>query len=98
MTGATGGLRGWCAYFRHGVSKATVHYLDVYAWRRVAARLRKRHLAITWKKLHRRFPTGRPGNHQRRTRSSSSTPCRSRSLVTGGARTTSRHHQRASWR
>ncbi|WP_207943229.1 group II intron reverse transcriptase/maturase [Actinomadura sp. KC345] len=55
-------LRGWCTYFRHGVSKATFHYLDAYAWRRVTAWLRKRHLGITWKELYRRFLTGRPGN------------------------------------
>jgi RNA-directed DNA polymerase len=55
-------LRGWCNYFRHGVSKATFHYLDSYAWRRVTAWLRKRHRRITWKELYRRFLTGRPGN------------------------------------
>ncbi|MFD0855598.1 group II intron reverse transcriptase/maturase, partial [Actinomadura adrarensis] len=55
-------LRGWCTYFRHGVSKATFHYLDAYTWRRVTAWLRKRHLGITWKELYRRFLTGRPGN------------------------------------
>ena len=55
-------LRGWCQYFRHGVSKATFGYLDAFAWRRVAVWLRKRHKRITWKELHRRFLTGRPGN------------------------------------
>lgn len=55
-------LRGWCAYFRHGVSKATFGYLDTYVWHRVAAWLRKRHPGITWKGLYRRFLTGRPGN------------------------------------
>jgi len=55
-------LRGWCAYFRHGVSKATFHFLDAYAWRRVTAWLRKRHKGITWKELYRRYLTGRPGN------------------------------------
>lgn len=55
-------LRGWCNYFRHGVSKATFHYLDSYAWRRVTAWLRKRHRRITWKELYRKFLTGRPGN------------------------------------
>jgi RNA-directed DNA polymerase len=55
-------LRGWCNYFRHGVSKATFHFLDAYAWRRVTAWLRKRHPGITWKDLYRRFLTGRPGN------------------------------------
>jgi RNA-directed DNA polymerase len=28
-------LRGWCAYFRHGVSKATFGYLDAFTWHRV---------------------------------------------------------------
>ncbi len=55
-------LRGWCNYFRHGVSKATFHYLDAFVWRRVTAWLRKRHPGITWKDLYRRFLTGRPGN------------------------------------
>ncbi|MGH9302564.1 MAG: group II intron maturase-specific domain-containing protein [Acidimicrobiales bacterium] len=55
-------LRGWCQYFRHGVSKATFGYLDAFAWRRVAVWLRKRHKRITWKELYRRFLTGRPGN------------------------------------
>jgi RNA-directed DNA polymerase len=55
-------LRGWCNYFRYGVSKATFHFLDAYVWRRVTAWLRKRHPGITWKDLYRRFLTGRPGN------------------------------------
>ena len=28
-------LRGWTAYFRHGVSKATFNYLRAFTWRRV---------------------------------------------------------------
>ena len=28
-------LRGWCNYFRHGVSKATFGYLDAFTWHRV---------------------------------------------------------------
>ena len=28
-------LRGWCAYFRPGVSSATFQYLSAYVWRRV---------------------------------------------------------------
>lgn len=55
-------LRGWCAYFRHGVSKATFGYVDMFAWRRVTAWLRKRHPRMTWKELYRRYLTGRPGN------------------------------------
>jgi RNA-directed DNA polymerase len=55
-------LRGWSAYFRHGVSKATFGYLDAFAWHRVTAWLRKRHKGIRWKDLYRRYLTGRPGN------------------------------------
>lgn len=55
-------LRGWCAYVRHGVSKATFGYVDMVAWRRVTAWLRKRHPRMTWKELYRRYLTGRPGN------------------------------------
>ena len=55
-------LSGWCAYFRHGVSKATFGYLDAFAWHRVTQWLLKRHPRITWRDLYRRFLTGRPGN------------------------------------
>jgi RNA-directed DNA polymerase len=55
-------LRGWCNYFRHGVSAATFRYLDLFAWRRVTLWLRKRHVGINWKALYRRFLTGRPGH------------------------------------
>ena len=55
-------LRGWCNYFRHGVSAATFRYLDMFTWRRVTGWLRKRHAGITWKTLYRRFLTARPGN------------------------------------
>jgi RNA-directed DNA polymerase len=55
-------LRGWCHYFRYGVSKATFGYLDAFTWRRVTAWLRKRHKRITWKELYRRFLTTGPGN------------------------------------
>ena len=55
-------LRGWCAYFRHGVSKATFGYLDSFTWNRVTQWLLKRHKRITWADLYRRFLTGRPGN------------------------------------
>ena len=55
-------LRGWCSYFRHGVSKATFGYLDSFVWHRVTQWLLKRHKRITWAELHRRFLTARPGN------------------------------------
>ncbi len=51
-------MRGWCNYFRHGVSKRTFSYLSFYAWRRVANWLRKRHDGLSWKALRRRFIKG----------------------------------------
>ena len=39
-------LRGWCNYFRHGVSARTFRYLDLFAWRRVTRWLRQRHRGI----------------------------------------------------
>jgi RNA-directed DNA polymerase len=55
-------LRGWCNYFRHGVSAATFRYLDQFVWRRVTRWLLKRHTRINWKTLYRRFLTARPGH------------------------------------
>lgn len=51
-------LRGWCAYFRYGVSSATFQYLSHYVWQRVLRWLRKKHHPINWKKLRRRFCDG----------------------------------------
>ena len=51
-------LRGWCNYFRHGVSAATFSYLDEYAWRRVTLWLRKRHPGTKWAALRRRYLPG----------------------------------------
>ena len=51
-------LRGWCAYFRHGVSAATFQYLDAYTWRRVVSWLRKRHPGASWASLRRRYLPG----------------------------------------
>ena len=54
-------LRGWCAYFRYGVSKATFGYLDQYAWHRVVRWIRKRHNRTKWVVLMRRYiPRWRP--------------------------------------
>lgn len=39
-------LRGWCTYFRHGVSSRTFSYLDHYAFWRVFEWLRKRHVGL----------------------------------------------------
>ena len=67
-------LRGWCAYFRHGVSKATFGYLDSFAWHRVTQWLLKRHKRLTWAELlpaipHRKAgepPGSRRDHHVRR--------------------------------
>ncbi|MBR7674906.1 group II intron reverse transcriptase/maturase, partial [Streptomyces daliensis] len=48
-------LRGWCHYFKHGVSKATFQYLDHFMWWRVTGWIRKRHPKLGWKTLRRRF-------------------------------------------
>jgi RNA-directed DNA polymerase len=48
-------LRGWCTYFRHGVSKATFGYLDQYTWHRVVRWIRKRHNKTKWDVLYRRY-------------------------------------------
>jgi hypothetical protein len=54
-------LRGWCTYFRHGVSKATFGYLDQYTWHRVVRWIRKRHNKTKWDVLYRRYlPNWRP--------------------------------------
>jgi len=51
-------LRGWTAYFRHGVSKATFDYLRAFVWRRVVCWLRHKHLHANWKLLRRRYLPG----------------------------------------
>jgi len=51
-------LRGWCAYFRYGVSKATFGYLDQYTWHRVVRWIRKRHNRTKWTALLRRYLPG----------------------------------------
>ena len=51
-------LRGWCNYFRHGVSARTFSYLDHFAWWRVVGWLRKRHHGLNWGTLHRRYLPG----------------------------------------
>ena len=54
-------LRGWCAYFRHGVSAATFGYLAHFSWSRVLRWIGKRHPGTTKKALRRRFyPTWNP--------------------------------------
>ena len=60
-------LRGWCAYFRPGVSSATFAYLSAYTWARVIGWLRRKHRRITWKELRRRYCAGGwwPGTTER---------------------------------
>jgi RNA-directed DNA polymerase len=48
-------LRGWCTYFRHGVSSRTFNYLDHFVWWRVVGWLRKRHHGLNWGTIRRRF-------------------------------------------
>ncbi len=51
-------LRGWCNYYRHGVSKRTFGYLDHYAFWRVVGWLKKRHLGLNMHTLVRRYLPG----------------------------------------
>jgi len=51
-------LRGWCNYFRHGVSARTFGYLDHCAFWRIVGWLRKRHLRLNMHTLVRRFLPG----------------------------------------
>lgn len=84
-------LRGWCAYFRHGVSKATFGYLDAFPWHRVTQWLLTRHKRITWADLYRRFLTGRPGNRPQENGIIMFDTPPSRLLGIGGGRATSPH-------
>jgi RNA-directed DNA polymerase len=47
-------LRGWCNYFRHGVSARTFSYLDHFTWWRIFGWLRKRHVGLNKGTLVRR--------------------------------------------
>ncbi|MFD5088371.1 group II intron maturase-specific domain-containing protein [Kitasatospora sp. NPDC058406] len=51
-------LRGWCNYFRHGVSKRTFSYVGYFAWWRVVQWLRKRHKGLSWGAFIRRVVPG----------------------------------------
>jgi RNA-directed DNA polymerase len=51
-------LRGWCNYFRHGVSKRTFGYIDHFAFWRVVNWLRKRHPGLNMHALVRRYLPG----------------------------------------
>jgi len=58
LTRVNSTLRGWAAYFQHGVSKRTFSAIGVFAWRRVIRWLRKRHHRASWAKLLRRYLPG----------------------------------------
>ena len=51
-------LRGWCTYFRHGVSKRTFGYVDHFAFWRIVGWLKKRHLGLNMHTLIRRYVPG----------------------------------------
>jgi RNA-directed DNA polymerase len=51
-------LRGWCTYFRPGVSSKTFGYLASVTWRQVMAWLRRKHRNTSWKALRRRYCNG----------------------------------------
>ncbi|WP_152648601.1 group II intron reverse transcriptase/maturase [Streptacidiphilus anmyonensis] len=51
-------LRGWCNYFKHGVSKRTFAYVGYFAWWRVVTWLRKRHKGLSWGAFIRRVVPG----------------------------------------
>jgi RNA-directed DNA polymerase len=51
-------LRGWCNYFRHGVSSQTFGYLGYFSWWRIFGWLRKRHVGLNRGTLVRRFLPG----------------------------------------
>jgi RNA-directed DNA polymerase len=51
-------LRGWCEYFRPGVSSATFQYLSDYVWKRVVRWLYRKHSGFTWKTFRRRYCAG----------------------------------------
>jgi RNA-directed DNA polymerase len=48
-------LRGWCNYFRHGVSSRTFSYVEHYAFRRILGWLRKRHPRLNHHTIVRRY-------------------------------------------
>ncbi|WP_329142618.1 group II intron maturase-specific domain-containing protein [Streptomyces sp. NBC_01456] len=52
-------LRGWTAYFRHGVSSATFQYLSAFTWRQVFGWLRRKHRRTNWKTMRRCYCVGR---------------------------------------
>ena len=51
-------LRGWCNYFRHGVSTQTFGYVDHFAFWRIVGWLKKRHVGLNMHTLVRRYLPG----------------------------------------
>lgn len=51
--------RGWCTYFRPGVSSAAFGYLRAFVWQRVFGWLRRKHRRSTWKDLRCKYCDGR---------------------------------------
>jgi RNA-directed DNA polymerase len=51
-------LRGWCTYFRPGVSAVAFHFLSQYTWARVMKWIRRKHRRITSKDIRRRYCSG----------------------------------------
>ncbi|MFJ1758655.1 group II intron reverse transcriptase/maturase [Kitasatospora sp. NPDC088134] len=51
-------LRGWCAYFRPGVSSATFQYLSHYTWETVFRWARRKHFKANWKTIRRIYCRG----------------------------------------
>jgi RNA-directed DNA polymerase len=51
-------LRGWTAFFRHGVSHASFQYLRAFVWKQVFGWLRRKHRRANWKDLRRRYCGG----------------------------------------
>jgi RNA-directed DNA polymerase len=52
-------LKGWCEYFRPGVSHAAFQYLSQYTWHWVIRWLRSKHPKLNWKQLRRRYCDGK---------------------------------------
>lgn len=50
-------VRGWCQYFRHGVSSKTFDYLDYYTWHAVTRWIKMRHPRLDWRTRRRRYYT-----------------------------------------
>jgi len=51
-------LRGWCNYFKHGVSKRCFGYVDHFAFWRIVRWLKKRHIGLNMGTLVRRYLPG----------------------------------------